>query len=94
MEEKHTQILELHRAKFVKAVDVERLYPILQGADVLGSNDMAEINQLSTRESKVETLLDLLPSKGSQAFQTLCVALEPTYPHLLTAMCNQSVTGK
>ncbi|CAG0884142.1 unnamed protein product [Darwinula stevensoni] len=34
----------------------------------------------------VERLLDILPNRGCQAFQTLCLALETTYPHLVTVM--------
>ncbi|XP_041362513.1 disks large homolog 5-like [Gigantopelta aegis] len=85
MEEKHKELLELHRQKF-HAVDVERLYPILQGADVLTSDEVKEVNSQNSKIAKVEKFLDILPQKGSLAFESLCLALETCYPHLLTVM--------
>ena len=85
MEERHAQILKFHRAKFVQSIGVERLYPMLQPS-VLSQSDVADIEQQPTPQAKVQKLLDLLPSRGSQAFQMLCLALETTYPHLLTVM--------
>ncbi|XP_055954932.1 disks large homolog 5 [Patella vulgata] len=87
METRYRELLELHRTKFVQLVEVERLYPILHGgSDGLSPTDIAEINKHSSREDKVEKLLSMLPSKGNLAFQSLCLALETTYPHLLTVM--------
>ncbi|XP_022100420.1 disks large homolog 5-like isoform X2 [Acanthaster planci] len=85
MEEKHAQILKFHRAKFVQSVEVERLYPMLQPS-VLSQADVGEIEQQPSPQAKVQKLLDILPGRGSQAFQMLCLALETTYPHLLTVM--------
>ena len=85
MEEKHKELLELHRQKF-HAVDVERLYPILQGADVLTTEEVNEVNSQNSKIAKVEKFLDILPRKGNLAFESLCLALETCYPHLLTVM--------
>lgn len=97
MESKHKELLQIHRAKFSIAVDVDRLCPILEGTGILNPNDVAEIRNQSTKACQVETLLDILPTKGNMAFQGLCSALETTYPRLLTVMflgSNQKVSGK
>ncbi|KAL3877008.1 hypothetical protein ACJMK2_034768 [Sinanodonta woodiana] len=94
MEEKYKELLELHRSKFTSVIDVERLFPILEGADVLDVKDIAEIKAQPTKPGRVEKLLDILPIKKNLAFKNLCLALETTYPHLLTVMFlgnNQSV---
>ena len=38
-------------------------------------------------------MLDMLPGKGAQAFSTFCLALENTYPQLLTAMLRSQHQG-
>lgn len=86
MDEKHKELLELHRSKFARAIDVDRIYSILKSADVLSDDDISTINGQTSKTAKVEKLLDILPSKGMLAFQNLCHALETTYPHLLTLM--------
>ena len=85
MEERHAQILKFHRAKFVQSVEVERLYGMLQPS-VLSQADVVEIEQQPTPQAKMQKMLDVLPGRGSQAFQMLCLTLETTYPHLLTVM--------
>ncbi|XP_069123796.1 disks large homolog 5-like isoform X1 [Argopecten irradians] len=92
MESKHKELLSLHRAKFLSAIEVEKLLPILQSKNVVYPDDISEINKQPSRAGRAERLLDILPDKPNSAFQGLCLALETTYPHLLTAMflgCNQ-----
>ncbi|XP_035670102.1 LOW QUALITY PROTEIN: disks large homolog 5-like [Branchiostoma floridae] len=94
MEDKHKELLQLHRAKFVECVKVERLWDTLQGAGVLTPTDVSDIQSSAQDDGgKVEKLLDLLLERGSSAFQSLCVALEKTYPHLLTVMFLGSNQG-
>ena len=99
MEPKHKELLKVHRNKFIETIDVERIFPFLQESEVLTQLDISQISTEVTPTARVEKLLDLLlvKDKGTQAFQKLCVALETTYPHLLTIMFlggNQKVTGK
>ncbi|XP_060084116.1 disks large homolog 5-like [Ylistrum balloti] len=92
MESKHKELLSLHRAKFLSAIEVEKLLPILQSKNVVYADDISEINKQPSRAGRAERLLDILPDKPNSAFHGLCLALETTYPHLLTAMflgCNQ-----
>ena len=85
MEERHIYLLKQHRNKFMQSVSkVELLYPMLHR--FLSPGDIHEIERASEQPDKVAKLLDILPIRGSQVFSTLCVALETTYPHLLTVM--------
>ncbi|XP_021371465.1 disks large homolog 5-like, partial [Mizuhopecten yessoensis] len=95
MESKHKELLSLHRSKFLSAIEVEKLLPILQSKNVVYPDDISEINKQPSRTGRAERLLDILPDKPNSAFHGLCQALETTYPHLLTAMflgCNQRAT--
>lgn len=86
MDENHKELLKIHQDKFLASIEVDRLFPILQDAGVLDSDDISLIKSATSRSSQVEKLLNILPEKTSYSFQTLCLALEPTYPHLLTVM--------
>lgn len=86
MDEKHKELLKFHRTRFLQCVDIDRLIPLLQTNGVLSNDDVTDLRKYSSSGAKAEKLLDLLPSKGSQAFQAFCLALETTYPHLLTVM--------
>lgn len=86
MDVKYKELLNHHRAKFSAVVDIDRLLPILESAETLEHSDVDEVNKLSANKDKVDKVLDVLMSKGNHAFQSLCYALESTYPHLLTVM--------
>lgn len=86
MDESHKELLKIHRDKFIASIEVDRLFPTLQGAGVLDSNDISLIKSGTSRSGQAEKLLNVLPEKSNFAFQSLCLALETTYPHLLTVM--------
>lgn len=97
MDEKHKELLKFHRTRFLQCVDIDRLIPLLQTNGVLSNDDVTDLRKYSSSGAKAEKLLDLLPSKGSQAFQAFCLALETTYPHLLTVMFlggSKKMSGK
>ncbi|GBN69421.1 Disks large 5, partial [Araneus ventricosus] len=96
MDEEHKELLKFHRTRFLQCVDIDRLIPLLQTSGVLTNDDVTDLRKYNSSEAKAEKLLDLLPSKGSQAFQAFCLALENTYPHLLTVMFlsgNKKMSG-
>ncbi|XP_054712748.1 LOW QUALITY PROTEIN: disks large homolog 5-like [Uloborus diversus] len=96
MDEKHKELLKFHRTRFLQCVDIDRLIPHLQSNGVLSNDDVTDLRKYTSSGAKAEKLLDLLPSKGSQAFQAFCLALENTYPHLLTVMFlsgNKKMSG-
>lgn len=85
MDEKHVALLRRHRETFMKSVEVERLFPMLE--EIISPSEIGDMKLLSSSQARVEKLLDILPGKGRPAFTYLCLALEKTYPHLLTVMC-------
>nr|XP_042896904.1 disks large homolog 5 isoform X2 [Parasteatoda tepidariorum] len=96
MDEEHKELLKFHRTRFLQCVDIDRLIPLLQTNGVLTNDDVTDLKKYNNSGAKAEKLLDLLPSKGSQAFQAFCLALETTYPHLLTVMFlggNKKMSG-
>ncbi|KAF8796408.1 Disks large like protein [Argiope bruennichi] len=96
MDEEHKELLKFHRTRFLQCVDIDRLIPLLQTSGVLTNDDVTDLRKFNSSEAKAEKLLDLLPSKGSHAFQAFCLALENTYPHLLTVMFlsgNKKMSG-
>ncbi|XP_061197090.1 disks large homolog 5-like isoform X2 [Saccostrea echinata] len=86
MEERYKELLKIHHEKFVNTIEVDRLYPFLQGAQVLATDDILEINKHHRGDEKVEKLLEIIQQKPDFPFQNLCFALQSTYPQLLTAM--------
>lgn len=86
MEEQHSNLLRQYRSKFVQSVEVDRLYPMLVKTKVLSVTETSIIDQLPSQQERVGRLLDILPTKGRLAFESFCLALETTYPHLLTVM--------
>lgn len=97
MDEQHKELLKCHRTRFLKSIDIDRLIPLLQTNGALTNDDVTDLKKYHNSEGKAEKLLDLLPSKGSKAFQAFCLALENTYPHLLTVMFlggNKKMSGK
>ncbi|KAG8193583.1 hypothetical protein JTE90_000220 [Oedothorax gibbosus] len=96
MDENHKELLKFHRTRFLKCIDIDRLIPLLQTNGALTNDDVQDLKKYHNSEGKAEKLLDLLPSKGSKAFQAFCLALENTYPHLLTVMFlsgNKKMSG-
>ncbi|XP_037785444.1 uncharacterized protein LOC119581152 [Penaeus monodon] len=85
MDERLKELLHVYRNKFAQ-IDVERIIPFLRDTGLLSPEDVDAIRRHPSPAQRIHTLLDILPAKGSQAFQTLCLALETTYPHLLTIM--------
>lgn len=86
MEERYKELLKIHHEKFATTIEVERLYPILQGAQVLTTDDILEINKHHRSDEKVGKLLEIIQQKPHCPFQKLCFALQSTYPQLLTTM--------
>lgn len=86
MEVTFKELLETHRSKFSAVVDADSLLPTLERAETLTHTDVGEINKQTTNKDKIDKTLDILTTKDNFAFESLCYALEPTYPHLLTVM--------
>lgn len=75
MEEKHRSILKKHRIDITKDLEVKK---VLNRLTVLEDDDRDEIKAEKTRVERADTLLDMLPRKGSNAFKDFLSALFET----------------
>ena len=84
MDEVDRSRLRQHRVFFVQTVDVRLLFSPLIQDDILTADDCEFIqSQGRTRMEKAEVFLDMIASKGPNAFVSLCRALKPRYGLLL-----------
>jgi hypothetical protein len=80
MDEVERSCLRQHRVFFVQTVDVRHLFSPLIQDNVLTADDCEFIqSQGRTRMEKAEVFLDMVVSKGPNAFVSLCRALKPRY---------------
>ena len=81
--------IEYHRSKLEQNVDVEKLYPLLQQDKTLTTEDITQIEKLSSKQAKVGKLVDILLAKDSGALQSFHLVLQTMYQHILTAMYSE-----
>lgn len=94
MDDKHKELVAMHRSKIVQTVEVDKLCPYLEkGAQVLGPDEVAEIEGQSSRMAKVEKLLDVLSVKGGPAYENFLHALKNTYPHFFDVLFMGGSSG-
>ncbi|XP_071107685.1 LOW QUALITY PROTEIN: disks large homolog 5-like [Haliotis cracherodii] len=94
MDDKHKELVAMHRSKIVQTVEVDKLRPYLEkGAQVLGPDEVAEIEGQSSRMAKVEKLLDVLSVKGGPAYENFLHALKNTYPHFFDVLFMGGSSG-
>ncbi|XP_046859037.1 death domain-containing protein CRADD-like [Xenia sp. Carnegie-2017] len=68
MEKKHRDVLKEYRMEIVRDLDVDKATSFLYSKSILSENDRDKIKAIKTLESKSEELLDMLPSRGPDAF--------------------------
>lgn len=96
MDSKYMKLIEAHKSQFLKFVDVEKVLPQLKQSEVLSPAEVASITGVDGEggpAAKTAKLLEVLATKDSEDFQALRVALENTYPHLLTVMFPWATKG-
>jgi len=75
MEESHRKVLKKLRLKISRIINVRRITEVLFSRGILDENDREEILAETTTQYKALHLLDLLPRRGSEAFQVFLQAL-------------------
>ena len=78
------RLIERHRSKLVKELDVESILPRLVRQGVFSKSEESEIVAISNAHRRIDLFLDSLSRKGLDAFKAYCAALEDFAPHLLT----------
>jgi len=82
MEDKHIDILRRRHVALVRDLEPKRLFAHLIQERVMTPNDQEGINNITTRRSRSEEFLRILPTRGPTAFQQFVKALEEHKPFL------------
>ena len=88
MDERHKELLIKNRVRLVEDLDALPLLDYLCQEAILSGEEVDLITAQPTRASQTRKLLDILPTRGPQAFDTFCRALERTnvQRHLVTLL--------
>lgn len=76
MEDQHKQILQRNRVLFRRELSAEKIAIELFSANILDQEDLHEVKGATTPEKRADTLLDLLPRKGPEAFPLFYKSLQ------------------
>ena len=80
MEQKHRTILRQHWCSIRDNLEPKNILPKL--VTVLTETDEEEIKALCTRQERCDKLLEILPTRGKNAFYVFVNALVKEAPHL------------
>ena len=80
MREEHRTLLQKNRVALVKDLEPRKILNHL--GQILDGDDREEVSTCRTRVDQAETLLDLLPKKGPDAFECFVRALLSKQRHL------------
>ena len=90
MDDKHRALLRRHWSELRRDLEPKKLFPYM--VNVLDESDEQEIKAKETREEQVDKMLEILPRRGPQAFESFARAVETTQPFLACPLIRE--TGK
>ena len=90
MDQRYVQMLEVCRPQLRVVDHLDQLLPYLKAGSTISTEEVCQLRTLTTQVARADKIIELILKKGSQGFSTLCVALESTYPHILTTMFTAS----
>ena len=88
MLENHRHLLIKFRPEIVEDLLVDDVLVYLRSKFVLDSSDTEVIREEKTSRRQAEKLLDILPTKGYNAFEHFFCILSDKYPHLAHKLRN------
>jgi hypothetical protein len=94
MTEAHKELLISKRVDIVEDLLVDDVLAQLFAKFVFDSNDKELIRSEKTSKRQAEKLLDLLVTRGDQAFKHFLSALREPYPHLAELLQEQNDPGR
>ena len=74
----------------VKDLDTNGILDSLYESLIITQDDMERINAQPTRADRVRLLLDILPTKGPDAFRAFITSLEENFEHLITPLMTNN----
>ena len=88
MNDRHREILHRCWSEFRKDLEPRNLLPKL--TSVVNVTDAREVLEKGTRTERVDKLvMEILPSKGNNAFNVFVEGLKKTQPHLAVTLKNE-----
>ena len=90
----HRTILVTRRADIVKDLRVNDVLDELKSKFVLETENTEQILHEKTSREQAEKLLDILPNKGSTAFECFRKSLREKYPHLAQLLTENTSTSQ
>ena len=75
MEESHRKVLQKLHLKISRNIDPKKITEVLFTRSILDENDREEVLAQTTTQDKAMRLLNLLPRRGSEAFEVFLQAL-------------------
>ena len=82
MQQEHRQLLRSNRMTLTRDLEAKTVASHLYSKEIISETDNEEIQVQKTNQERSEMLLDKLPKKGPNAFETLCNILKEVQPHL------------
>ncbi|XP_023327782.1 apoptotic protease-activating factor 1 [Eurytemora carolleeae] len=88
MERNHKNSLKKSRQQIVDDLDVNDVFDVLLQNDIFSDDIVERIKAETTRKDKARRLLDILPSRGPQAYPVFLEALRENYRWLVDTLEN------
>ncbi|XP_066301960.1 death domain-containing protein CRADD-like [Branchiostoma lanceolatum] len=89
MYERHKALLLTNRLEITRDLRFRDIRRRLLDSGILTEENLAEIDRQQSREDEVKVLLDILPTKGPNAFAVFRDALKHRYPHLARILSDE-----
>ncbi|XP_078612299.1 uncharacterized protein LOC144882410 [Branchiostoma floridae x Branchiostoma japonicum] len=93
MEEKHKVLLHAKRMEFTSDLRFKDIRRRLLDSGILNGENLVEIENQQSREDQAKSLLDILPTRGPNAFGVFRDALKHRYPHLARILKDEGQQG-
>ncbi|XP_035692732.1 uncharacterized protein LOC118427204 [Branchiostoma floridae] len=93
MEEKHKVLLRAKRLEITSDLQFREIRRRLLDSGILNGENLDEIENQQTREDQAKALLDILPTRGPNAFGVFRDALKHHYPHLARILNDEGQQG-
>ncbi|XP_035673077.1 death domain-containing protein CRADD-like [Branchiostoma floridae] len=93
MEQRHKALLLAKRLEITSDLRFRNIRRHLIDHGILNGADLDEIENHESREDEVKALLDVLPTRGPNAFSVFRDALKNSYPHLARVLQDEPPTG-
>ncbi|XP_078615944.1 uncharacterized protein LOC144884474 isoform X2 [Branchiostoma floridae x Branchiostoma japonicum] len=93
MEERHRALLLANRLEITRDLRFRDIRRRLLDSGILNGDNLDEIENQQTREDQAKALLDILPTRGPNAFGVFQDALKHRYPHLARILKDEGQQG-